>query len=130
MTNGKNEALPDILAGLRALVTELQNDTSLGDDGIPILTAAVATPAPAGKGARAIGAPIPTLSTVMARPEREGQIDAFEESRKLALNAQTKAHAIMLHVDKIWRGAGKSPLEPAMIAVLERALAEALQDPA
>ncbi|HUW98281.1 MAG TPA: hypothetical protein VMV40_05480 [Acidiferrobacter sp.] len=129
MTTGKNETLPEILAGLRALVAELQNDSRLGDDGIPLLTAAMATPIAAKKGARSIGAPIPTLSAVIAKLERGTQIDVFEGLPGQALAAQTQAGAIVRRVDKIWRAAGRSPLEPAMIAALERALAEALQDP-
>lgn len=129
MANNKNETLPEILAGLRALVAELQNDSALGDDGIPVLTAAIATPTPARKNTYAIGAAIPTLSTVVAKPEKDNQMDAFEEARGQVLGAQIQANAIMRRVNKIWRKTGKSPLEPAMIAALERALTEALQNP-
>ncbi|MHB8252576.1 MAG: hypothetical protein ACYDEV_02470 [Acidiferrobacter sp.] len=129
MTNGKSETLPEILAGLKALAAELRNDSNLGDDGIPVLTMAVATPTPAGKGTRAIGAPIPTLSTVVARPEKDKPVEASKKSYEQALDARITAGVVIRRVDKIWRETGNSPLEPAMITALERALAEALHNP-
>ncbi len=125
MMGAKHETLPEILAGLKALVADLQNTSSLGDDGIPVLTTAIAVPAPAAKSPRVIGASIPTLSAVAARPERETPPDTLEESGA----APTRARAVMRRFETIWAKTGNPPLEPAMIAALERALAEALQNP-
>ena len=130
MSRASGESLPDILAGLRALAADLQNDTHVGDDGIPILTAAIASPARPGGRPRAVGAPLPTLSTVVARPEKDAPLDMFEASKGEALSAQIRATAIARRVDALWRAAGNRALDPAMMAALERALTEALQESA
>lgn len=129
MMGAKHETLPEILAGLKALVADLQNTSSLGDDGIPVLTTAIAVPAPAAKSPRVIGASIPTLSAVAARPEREAPLDALEEPGARGLDAPIWARAVMRRFETIWAKTGNPPLEPAMIAALERALAETLQNP-
>ncbi len=129
MMGAKHETLPEILAGLKALVADLQNTSSLGDDGIPVLTKAIAVPAPAAKSLHVIGASIPTLSTVAARPEREAPLGALEESRARGLDTPIRARAVMRRFETIWAKTGNPPLEPVMIAALERALAEALQNP-
>lgn len=129
MRGAKHETLPEILAGLKALVADLQNASSLGDDGIPVLTAAVAAPTQTAKNPRVVGAPIPTLSTVVARPERERTLKAFEESRGVALSPDARARAVIRRLESIWGETGKPPLAPAMIEALERALSEAFQNP-
>ena len=129
MMGAKHETLPEILAGLKALAAELQNTASLGDDGIPILTTAIAAPTPAAKSPRVIGAAIPTLSAVVARPERELPLDAFEEPGTRGRDAPIRVKAVMRRLETIWAETGNPPLEPAIIAALERALAEALQNP-
>lgn len=129
MMGAKHETLPEILAGLKALAAELQNTASLGDDGIPVLTAAIAAPTPAAKSPRVIGASIPTLSTVVARPERELPLDAFEEPGTRGHGVPIRARAVIRRFETIWAETGNPPLEPAIIAALERALAEALQNP-
>lgn len=129
MMGAKHETLPEILADLKALVADLQTTSSLGDDGIPVLTTAIAVPAPTAKSPRLIGAPIPTLSAVAARPEREPKVDALEEPQARGLGAPITARAVMHRFETLWAKTGNPPLEPAMIAALERALAEALQNP-
>ncbi len=124
MTRDRKESLPDILAGLRALAAELRNDTQVGDDGIPVLTTAVASPARPDARPRTVGAPIPTLSAVAARPQKDA-----EAVRAQALGARIRADAIMRRVDALWRAAGNGAPDPAMMAALEHALTEALQDP-
>lgn len=128
MSRESGESLPNILAGLRALAADLQNDTQIGDDGIPVLTAAIASPTRSEGRPRAIGAPLPTLSTVVARPEKNATPD-FEASKGAALSAQIRATAITRRVDALWRAAGNGALDPVMMAALERALTEALQEP-
>ncbi len=128
MSRESGESLPDILAGLRALAADLRNDAQVGDDGIPVLTAAIASPTrPEGR-PRTVGAPLPTLSTVVARPERDAVPDLFDASKGEALSAQIRATAITRRVDALWRTAGNGALDPAMMAALERALTEALQE--
>ncbi len=128
MSRESGESLPDILAGLRALAADLQNDAQVGDDGIPVLTAAIASPTrPEGR-PQAIGAPLPTLSAVVARPEKDATPDLFEASKGAALSAQIRATAITRRVDALWRAAGNRALDPVMMAALERALTEALQE--
>ncbi len=129
MMSTKHETLPEILAGLKALVADLQNASRLGDDGIPVLTAAIAAPTPAATSPRVIGASIPTLSAVVARPEREQPLDGFEESQAQGPSARAWARAVIRRFENIWSETGNPPLEPAMIAALERVLAEAHQNP-
>lgn len=129
MNRESGDSLPDILAGLRALAADLQNDAQVGDDGIPVLTAAVASPTRPEARSRAVGAPLPTLSAVVARPAKEAAPDMFEASKGEALSAQIRATAITRRVDALWRAAGNGALDPVMMAALERALTEALQEP-
>lgn len=129
MTSSKEAALPEILAELRALAGDLRDETRLGDDGIPVLTTPVASPARPTLGTHTLGAAVPTLSAVIARPEREVTLTEPEASPAHALSAQIRARAIAQRTDALWREAGNSPLSPAMIAALELALAEALQNP-
>lgn len=121
------DALAEILAGLRSLVAELKTD-AVGDDGIPVLTAAVARPEAPPATALAVGAPVPILSQVAARPAHPDQIEAFAESQGRALQAQLLADQVVRRLTRIWRDAGHDPLDPAMIAALEKALVQALQN--
>lgn len=129
MTNKKEAELPEILAELRALAGDLQDETRLGDDGIPVLTTPLASPARPTLGTHALGAAIPTLSDVIARPERELVLAEAAPSPTDAVSAQIRAQAIIQRTNALWREAGNSPLTPGMIAALELALAEALQNP-
>lgn len=124
----RSDALGDILAALRRLASDLKTGEPAGNDGIPVLTAAVATPMPADTRAHTLGAPIPTLSTVVARPEEPTQVDVFAESRARALRAKTRAEDTLRRFHRIWQDSGQPPLDPAMLAALERALTETLQN--
>ena len=119
------QPLPDILAGLRALAADLQDDAQVGDDGIPVLTTVVANPTRPDIRPRAVGAPIPTLSDVVARLPATPDPEAADRQ---ALSAHIRAAAIAQRVEALWRADGNDPLDPAMMATLERALAEALQE--
>ena len=126
MTRIRHEPLPDILAGLRALAADLQDDAQVGDDGIPVLTTVVANPTRPDIRPRAVGAPIPTLSDVVARLPATPDPEAADRQ---ALSAHIRAAAITQRVEALWRADGNDPLDPAMMATLERALAQALQEP-
>jgi hypothetical protein len=126
MTTNKHAALPEILADLKALAGELRDDTKIGDDGIPVLTTVLASPVRVGKASYPVGAAAPTLSIVAARPERDIVPENSEEAD--ALSIQIRARALAQRVDVFWREAGNSPLLPAMMAALELALVEALQN--
>ncbi|MDA8390374.1 MAG: hypothetical protein M0Z76_06555 [Gammaproteobacteria bacterium] len=123
----RTDTLGEILATLKQLATELKTEPA-GDDGIPVLTTAVAKPTPVDTRARAIGAPIPTLSAVVARPEGQTQVDAFAESQARALRAQLHAEDTLRRFTRIWRESGRPALSLAIIAAIERALTEALQN--
>ncbi len=129
MTRLKDESLPEILAGLQALATELRDDVHLSDDGIPVLTTAVAAPARAAPRMRTVGAPIPTLSTVVARPTKEPASDLRAASEAAGLTAHLRAAAVIRRLETLWRDGGNAPLDPAIMAALEHALIEALQTP-
>lgn len=123
----RTDALTDILAGLRSLVTDLTVEPS-GDDGIPVLTAAVARPEAVPAAAAPAGAPIPVLSQVVTRTGDAAQIEAFAESHGRALQAQLVAGQVLRRLARIWHDSGHDPLDPAMIAALEKALIQALQN--
>ncbi|MDA8360571.1 MAG: hypothetical protein M0Z44_01010 [Gammaproteobacteria bacterium] len=123
----RSDTLGDILTTLRRLAAELKTEPA-GQDGIPVLTTAVAKPAPADTRARAIGAPIPTLSAVVARPEGQTQVDAFAESQARALHARMRADDTLRRFTRIWRESGQPALGPAIMAALGRALTETLQN--
>ncbi|WP_298135654.1 hypothetical protein [Acidiferrobacter sp.] len=125
MTHTRHESLPDILAGLRALAADLQNDAKIGEDGIPVLTAVVANPTRPDIRPRAVGAPVPTLSHVVARLPGA---PSPETTNRQALSAQIQATAIIQRFTALWRAGGNRPLDPAMISALERILAQALQE--
>lgn len=125
MTRIRHEPLPDILAGLRALAADLQDDAKIGDDGIPVLTAVIANPSRPDIRPHAVGAPIPTLSNVVARLPATPDPGAADRE---TLSAHIRAATIVQRVDTLWRADGNDPLDPAMMATLEHALAQALQE--
>jgi hypothetical protein len=126
MTRTRHEPLPDILAGLRALAADLQDNTRVGDDGIPVLKTVIANPTRPDIRPRAVGAPIPTLSDVVERLPATADPEA---ANRQGLSAHIRAAAIVQRVDALWRADGNDPLDPAMMATLEHALAQALQEP-
>ncbi len=109
MVKDRLETLPGILAELKALATDLAPERQAADDGIPVLTTPLASPARPDLPTRATSAPVPTLTAVVATPKRA-----------------PRAAAIAARVAEIWRAEGHPPLDPAIIAALERALIEAL----
>ncbi len=123
----KSDALGEILTTLRQLAADLAAGPA-GNDGIPVLTTAVAVPKPTDTRAHTVGAPIPTLSAVVARPEGQRQVDAFAESQSRALQAQLRAEETLRRLVRSWQESGRPPLPPAIIAALERALTETLQN--
>ncbi len=126
MSRTRHEALPDILAGLRALAADLQDNARTSDDGIPVLKTVIANPTRPDVRPRAVGAPIPTLSEVV---ERLPVTPDPEAAGRQGLSAPMRAAAIIRRVDALWRADGNDPLDPAMMATLEHALAQALQEP-
>jgi len=127
MTNIKEAALPEILAGLKALAGELQDTTHSDDDGIPVLTTALASPTRPGRGMNTIGGPIPTLSTVAAHPERDLSRLESEPAKAPDVGASIRAALIASRVNALWQEARNEPLGTDLMATLERALTEALQ---
>ncbi|WP_297365699.1 hypothetical protein [Acidiferrobacter sp.] len=125
MIRARHEPLPDILAALRALAADLKNDAQIGDDGIPVLTTVIANPTRPDIRPRAVGAPIPTLSHVVTRLATTPDP---ETAHRQTLSARIRAAAIAQRVDSLWRADGNDPLDPAMMATLERALTQALQE--